>query len=325
MEFKNLKLAIFALIPLVLWMLEFWKVFKRSQLHLPKNINSSNKLLGTLRFMLFITGILGFGFIGFALTGPRIPLKYSPSNIEVNDIYIVLDVSRSMLADDFSPNRMEVAKKKMQEFVELKPMDRLGLIVFSEKAFTLLPLTTDLKLVGQVIGDISIGGLGSGTNIGDALALAVARLANSEAKNKVVVLLTDGVNNVGNMTPIQAAETAKEYKIKVYTIAMGTDSNARIPVNGGLFGTQYQMIPGGSIDTKTLDQISKMTNGKSYLAQSTGALQNVLKEIEKLEKTQINVQNQVVYDELYLNYLLIGVALLVLTEILRKLLLREVV
>lgn len=325
MEFKSLKLAFFALIPFILWALEFWKVFKKPELHLPKSVKGSHVGLSFLRFFLFLAGIAGFGFIGFALTGPRIPLKYSPSNIEVNDIYIVLDVSRSMLADDFEPNRLEVAKKKMQEFVELKPMDRVGLIVFSEKAFTLLPLTTDLKLLHQVIGDIAIGGLGSGTNIGDALALGVARLVNSEAKNKVIVLLTDGVNNVGNMTPIQAAETAKEYHIKVYTIAMGTDHNARIPVNGGLFGTQYQMIPGGSIDTKTLEQISKMTNGKSYLAQSTGALQNVLSQIEQLEKTKINVKSQIVYDELYLNYLLIGVALLVLTELLRKLLLREVV
>lgn len=310
---------------MLLWGFEFWKVFKRSELHLPKSGLNSNSMLTLFRFCLFLTGITAFAFIGYALTGPRIPLKYSPSNIEVNDIYLVLDVSRSMLADDFTPNRLEVAKKKIQEFVSLKPLDRLGMIVFSEKAFTLMPLTTDLKLINQVISDIAIGGLGSGTNIGDALALAVARLANSEAKNKIVVLLTDGVNNVGNMTPLQAAETAKEYKIKVYTIAMGTDNNARIPVNGGLFGTQYQMIPGGSIDTKTLEQISKLTGGKSYLAQSVGALENVLKEIESMEKTKINVQNQIIYDELYLKYLLIGVFLLLLTEVFRKIILREVI
>lgn len=325
MEFKNLNLALIGAIPLILWALEFWKVFKRSELHLPKASFAKNHLLSLMRFGLFLAGITAFGFIGFALTGPRMPLKYSPSNIEVNDIYLVLDVSRSMLADDFEPNRLEVAKKKMQEFVGLKPLDRIGIIAFSEKVFTLLPLTTDLKLISQVIGDIEIGGLGSGTNIGDGLALAVARLANSEAKNKVVVLLTDGVNNVGNITPLQAAEIAKEYKIKVYTIAMGTDRNARIPVNGGLFGTQYQMIPGGSIDTKVLEQIGKMTGGKSFLAQTSGSLENVLKEIERLEKTKINVQNQIVYDELYLNYLLIGVVLLLLTEILRKIILKEVV
>lgn len=325
MEFKNPYLALIGIIPMVFWSLEYWKIFKPTELHLPKTniIKSGSKSL--FRFLLFIIGVIAFGLMSFALSGPRLPLKYSPSSVEVNDIYLVLDVSRSMLADDFDPNRLEVAKRKIQEFVALKPLDRLGMIIFSEKAFTLLPLTTDLKLITQVIGDIEIGGLGSGTNIGDALALAVGRLANSEAKNKIIVLLTDGVNNVGNMTPLQSAETAKEYGVKVYTIAMGTDKNARIPVNGGLFGTQYQMIPGGSIDTKTLEQISKMTGGKSYLAQSTGALEKVLTDIEKLEKTKINVQNQVVYDELYLNYLLVGVTLLLLSELLRKLILKEVI
>ncbi len=324
MEHRTLYLALLGISVGLLWVVDFFHLFKKADLHLPKTNIQTNGLKSFLRMILFIMGVLSWIFISYSLTNPRRPLKYAPSSIEANDIFLVLDVSRSMLADDFEPNRLEVAKDKVKEFVNLKPTDRLGLIIFSEKAFTLLPLTTDTNLVAQTVSSIEIGGLGSGTNIGDALALAVARLANSEAKNKVVVLLTDGVNNVGNMTPIQAAEVAKEYNIKVYTIAMGSDHNARIPVNGGLFGTQYQIIPGGSIDTKTLDQISKMTNAKTFMASSTVALQNVFNEINQLEKTKINVTSQIVYEELYLNYLLIGVVLFIITEFLRKIALRDV-
>ncbi len=325
MEFRTIDYVWFGVVAGLLWTTEFWKWFKPMELHLPKSNYKKSVRISTARFLLFLVGLTAWAFISFALMGPRKPLKYSPSSAEVNDIYIVLDVSRSMLADDFEPNRLEVAKKRMREFVGLKPSDRLGLITFSEKAFTFLPLTTDLKLMDQMLASIEIGGLGSGTNIGDALALAVARLVNSEAKNKVVILLTDGVNNVGNITPIQAAETAKEYGIKVYTIAMGTDRNARIPVNGGFFGTQYQLIPGGSIDVKTLEQISKITYGKTYTATTSKSLEQVLTEIEKLEKTKINITSQIVYEELYLNYLLIGVVMLFIADFLRKVVLREVV
>jgi Ca-activated chloride channel family protein len=325
MEFRTTYLVWFGVIAAIVWSTEFWKWFKPVQLYLPPTNYGQSKKTLSIRFFLFLLGLASWAFISFALMGPRMPLKYSPSSVEVNDIFIILDVSRSMLADDFEPNRLEVAKKRMREFVAMKPTDRLGLIIFSEKAFTLLPLTTDLKLMDQMLASIEIGGLGSGTNIGDGLALGVARLVNSDAKNKVVILLTDGVNNVGNVTPIQAAEMAKEYGIKVYTIALGTDKNAKIPVNGGFFGTSYQLIPGGSIDTKTLDQISKLTHGKMYMAQTSKGLENILADIEKLEKTKINVSNQIVYDELYLNYLLIGVVLLFMTDFLRKVVLREVV
>lgn len=325
MEYKNPYLGFIVLIPLLLWIFDFLKIFKVRQIFIPATQIKINTIKNFFRFILFFVGVISFLLIGYSLSGPRKAQKFSPSNVEVNDIFLVLDVSRSMLADDFSPNRLEVAKQKVREFVRLKPLDRLGLIVFSEKVFTLMPLTTDVDLIAKAIDQIQIGGLGSGTNIGDGLALAVARLINSEAKNKVIVLLTDGVNNVGNITPLQAAEMAKENKIKVYTIAMGTDNDARIPVGGGLFGTQFQPIPGGSIDTKSLEQISQMTSGRMFSAKTSSALESVFYEIERLEKTKINVQSHVVYDELFLNYILLGSVLLILTEILRKIILREVV
>jgi Ca-activated chloride channel family protein len=214
---------------------------------------------------------------------PRKAQKFTPSSVEVNDIILCIDVSRSMLAEDIKPNRLEVAKDRIREFARMRPTDRISVVIFSEKVFTLLPLTTDPALVDQVLSEISIGYLGSGTNIGDGLALSVARAVNSDTKNKVVVLLTDGVANVGTLTPIQAAEEAKKFGIKVYTIGLGTDEDAKIPVGNGIFGTQYQLIPGGSIDYKTLKEISDMTGGKFYPAKSNGALKEILDDIQKLE------------------------------------------
>jgi len=194
-----------------------------------------------------------------------------------------------MLADDIRPNRLEVAKNKLREFAKLKSKDRVGVIVFSEKVFTLLPLTIDPALVSRIIDDIQIGYLGSGTNIGDGLALAIARLQITETKNKVIVLLTDGVSNVGNLTPLQAAEEAKKNNIKIFTIGFGTDSDARIPVGQGIFGTEYQRIPGGSVDFKVLEQVAEMTGAKSYSAQSDSALEAVFKEIDQLQRTETNL------------------------------------
>lgn len=322
MEYKSLYAALFGFVALLFWAIEYWKVFKKPQLITP--IGTSGRGLGFIRTLIFGIGIAGWLLISFAMTGPRKPLKYSPNNIEVNDIYFVVDVSRSMLADDLEPNRLEVAKAKLREFAALRPTDRIGVIIFSEKVFTMLPLTTDPGLVDQILAEIRIGFLGSGTNIGDALALAVGRGQASKTKNKVVVLLTDGVNNVGNLTPMQAAEMAKEFNIKVYTIGLGTRKNAKIPLGKGLFGMQYQNIPGGSIDTKTLKDISDLTGGKTYMADSEESLKEILDDIQKLEKTKIKSQSQVVYDELFFPYLLWGICLFMFAELSRKFGLKEV-
>lgn len=324
MEFKNPLLMWVGVVAGLMWALDYWKVFQKAQLYFPQSESSFAWWKKGLRFMLFVVGAVGWAYLSYALMQPRIPQKFSPSNIEVNDIVLCIDVSRSMLAEDIQPNRLEVAKERIREFARLRPTDRISIIIFSEKVFTLLPLTTDPALVDQVLSEISIGYLGSGTNIGDGLALSVARAINSETKNKVIVLLTDGVANVGTLTPIQAAEEAKKYGIKVYTIGLGTDEDAKIPVGNGLFGTQYQLIPGGSIDYKVLKEISDMTGGKFYPAKSEKALKEILDDIQKLEKTEIKVNHQIVYDEKFYTYLLIGVAILFGVEILRRILLKDV-
>ncbi|HLW57304.1 MAG TPA: VWA domain-containing protein [Bacteriovoracaceae bacterium] len=324
MEFKYPLLAMLGIIAALIWSLDYWKAFAKVRLALPPQKNNS-QIKQILRFIFFLVGLSAWGFISFSLTQPRLPQKYNPSNIQVNDVIFSIDVSRSMLAEDLTPNRLEVAKEKIREFVRLRPTDRIAVITFAEKVLTLLPLTTDPTLADKVLSDISIGYLGSGTNIGDGLGLAVARAVDSETKNKVVILLTDGVANVGTMTPLEAAEEARKNGIKVYTIGLGGDGDAKIPIGNGFFGTQYALIPGGSIDYKVLQEISNLTGGKFYPAKSEKALQEIFDDIQNLEKTHIEVNHQVVYDEKYYPYLAIGLGLLCLSGLARRFVLKDLV
>jgi Ca-activated chloride channel homolog len=324
MEYKYPLLVWLGGFAALVWALDFWKVFHRIPFYLPAQEKRLHWWKRSLQFILFFTGIIGWSFLSYSMMQPRKAQKIMPDNIAVSDIVLCIDVSRSMLAEDIKPNRLEVAKQRMMEFAMMRPTDRIAVVLFSEKVFTLLPLTRDPDLVAQTISDISIGMLGSGTNIGDGIALSVARAVNSETKNKVVILLTDGVANVGSMTPIQATEEAKKYGIKIYTIGLGTDDDAKIPVGNGVFGMQYQLIPGGSIDYEVLKEISAMTGGKFYPAQSNEALKEILDDIQKLEKTEIKINNRVVYDEQYYWFFALGTALILLVELLKRLLLKDV-
>jgi Ca-activated chloride channel family protein len=324
-EFKNPHFLWFGIVAGILWAIDFWKLFQKSPIYFSGSDTDLKIWKKTLRILFFFVGVVGWAYLSYSLMQPRKPQKFSPSSVEVNDIVLCIDVSRSMLAEDIRPNRLEVAKERIREFARMRPTDRISIVIFSEKVFTLLPLTTDPSLIDKVLSEISIGYLGSGTNIGDGLALSVARAVNSETKNKVIVLLTDGVANVGTMTPMQAAEEAKKFGIKVYTIGLGTDEDAKIPVGNGVFGTQYQLIPGGSIDYKVLKEISDLTGGKFYPAKSERALKNILDDIQKLEKTEIKVNHQIIYDEKFYDYLAIGVMILFLVELFRRIFLKDAV
>lgn len=301
---------------------QFW-VFKKPVI--PAAKRKPSKLRVLIKGVFVIVGLIGWGFVIYSMTLPKKPAGFVKDPEEVNDVIFVVDVSLSMLADDFKPNRLEVAKEKILEFVELRPTDRIALVMFSEKVFTLLPLTTDLQLVRRAISDLRTGFLGSGTNIGDALALGVARGLQSLAKNKVIILLTDGVSNVGTMTPLQAAEEAKNANIKVYAIAVGGDGDARIPVPGGFGRQRFQYIPGGSFDVDTLKRIADMTGGEVFRADNESALANVLTKINELERTKIEKSGRAVYEELYWKPFALGVLLLALAYIGRWVGLREVV
>lgn len=321
MEFKNPWLGFLAIILILSYIFNHFQIGKRPEFYVPKNLWKSG--LNIKRMIKFIAGFIGLCLIGFSLTLPRLPVGYSKNQIKVNDIFIVVDVSRSMLAVDFAPNRLEAAKERIRDFVKLRPTDRIGIVMFSEKAFTLLPLSTDLKLIEQIIDEIKVGFLGQGTNIGDALALAVGRATQSLADSKVIILLTDGVSNVGNMTPLQAAEQAKKQGVKVYTIGIGQRSNAALLRTGGS-RSRYQRIPGGSVDLETLDKIANITGGKSFYANDENALSDVLSEIQKLEKTEIQTSAKVIYKELYWDYLIWGILLFLCSEVFALLTLREV-
>jgi Ca-activated chloride channel family protein len=321
-EYTNLYYILFGIAGLIFWTIDFYKLFSTAQIVVSKT--KSKKISFPLRSLFFLVGAIGWLLIGYSLTGPKKPLGHEKSKIEINDVYIVVDVSRSMLAIDFPPNRLDVAKRKIKEFVDLRPTDRIAVIMFSEKAFTLLPLTTDLELVRQIIDDIHVGFLGSGTNIGDALGLAIGRASQSIAKNKVILLLTDGVSNVGVMTPEQAAEEAAKSKIRIYPVGIGSDKDARIPIGEPIFGQQrYQTIPGGSVDEKSLERIAKLTGGKHFMASNEYALKEVLEKINELEKTEIDSNTKIIYEELHYNYLFWGVILVLIGYLSRPLLFRE--
>jgi Ca-activated chloride channel homolog len=322
MEFKHPIYFIVAILLVLSYFVKSFQFGKNAEFFIPKSF--WNKKMRFIRLIVIFIGLVGTGLIGFSLSQPRLPMGVSKNKVKVNDVFIVVDVSRSMLAEDFRPNRLEAAKNRIRDFVKLRPTDRIGIIMFSEKVFTLLPLSTDLKLIDQVVGEINVGFLGMGTNIGDALGLAVGRSTQSLADSKVIILLTDGVSNVGNMTPLQAAEQAKEKGVKVYTIGIGKEGDdAKLQIRKG--SGQYQRIPGGSVDLETLDKIAEITRGKSFYASSENALQDVLDEIQKLEKTEIETSAKVIYKELYWNYLIWGVLLFLIAESITLFLFKEVV
>ncbi|MGZ3790198.1 MAG: VWA domain-containing protein [Bacteriovorax sp.] len=321
-EFQHASFALWGVLGFIFWVISYFYWFRRPQLFIPTKYKKTG--FPILRSILFVGGVIAWTYISFALAGPRRPMGMDKNTIDVNDIFIVLDLSRSMMAEDLKPNRVEAAKQKIKDFTALFPKDRIGIVIFAERVFTLLPLSTDLDLIKKMVDQIQLGPLGDGTNIGDALALAVGRLIQSQAKSKVILLLTDGVSNVGTLTPLQAAEMAASNKIKIYTVGIGGDKDARIPVGPNMFGVQrYQVIPGGSVDEKGLKEIADMTHGKAYMASNNKALQNVLDEINKMERTQIEHSGRIIYQELYFKYLLTGVCLLMGVELGRRLLLRE--
>ncbi|MDD0854615.1 VWA domain-containing protein [Halobacteriovorax sp. GB3] len=322
LQLKEPMFLIFGIVGFIFWLISLLKPFKKPELRLPNKYLRSGNFFKTWTVIL----LAFFAWIALGISGtiPRKPAGFAKNNTEVNDIFFVVDVSRSMLAEDFQPNRLEAAKKKIYEFIKMVPTDRIGIIMFSERAFTLLPLTTDLKLIERVIDEIRIGGLlGGGTNIGDALALAVARGAKSLTNKKTIILLTDGVSQVGYMTPLQAAEEAKNQGIKVYTIGIGGSEDAQMPISNTFGIKRYQKIPGGSVDFETLQKIAEITGGKDFIAGNSEALREVLAEIEKLERKKIEISAKIIYSYHHYQFLIFGSVLLVIVEILRRYWLKE--
>ena len=281
-------------------------------------VGNENRLLNNLKILvLFSIQFISLIILSISASGPFLTKTVKNKEREVRDIFFVVDVSRSMLADDFVPNRLEVAKSYIRKFIQLRSDDRIGLNIFAEKIITLAPLTFDQDTINKKVDDINVGFLGNGTNIGDSIALAVARLVASESKSKIIILLTDGVSNVGSISPIHAGEIAKEKNVKIYGIGIGSEGDAYIPYKVGT-NTLKQRIPGGNIDHETLSKISSYTNGKYYKAINEKSLNNIFQEINKLEKSKVIINDPVLIKYEYRKYLYIGLIIFLITEILRR-------
>ena len=240
------------------------------------------------------------------------------------DIVIALDLSGSMLAEDFQPeNRVFVAKQEAIKFIKGRENDRIGLVVFAKKAFTQCPLTLDYRILIELLSEIRVGMIADGTAIGMGIATAVNRLRDSNAKSKVIILITDGENNAGNIDPVTAAELAKSFGIKVYTIGVGRGGLVPFPVDDPLFGKRYVQA-NVDIDETTLKRIADITGALFFRARDTAGLSEIYERINKLEKSEVKVKEYKSFNELFPIFLFPAILLLFLDIFLRRTILMKV-
>lgn len=261
-----------------------------------------------LRHLPFILRCIAVGLFIIALARPQSFSSGENIFTEGIDIALVLDISGSMLAEDFKPNRLDAAKNVIDEFIKGRSNDRIGLVIFSREAFTQCPLTIDYSVLRNLLKEIKSGMIEDGTAIGNAIANGVNRLKDSDAKSRVIILLTDGINNAGEVNPVSAAQIAKTFGIRIYTIGVGTRGEAPYPVQTP-FGIKYQMMP-VEIDEAVLQEIASLTNGKYFRATNNKTLSQIYNEIDKLEKTRIEVTSYRNAKELFYSWLLGGLLIL---------------
>ena len=274
------------------------------------------------RHSLFALRMAALAFIIIALARPQRSMSSQNISVEGIDIILANDISGSMLAEDFKPNRLEAAKDVAIQFIKGRPNDRIGLVVFSGESFTQCPLTTDHAVLINLYNEIKSGMVDDGTALGDGLATAVNRLKESKAISKVIILLTDGINNMGAIDPVSAAEIASLYGIRIYTIGVGTIGTAPYPFQTP-FGIQYQNVE-VKIDEDLLQKISGMTNGKYFRAVNKQKLENIYKEIDKLEKSKIDVTEFKRKKEEFFPFVLVALILLGLEVLLRQTVFRTI-
>ena len=261
-----------------------------------------------LRHLPFILRCIAVGLLIVALARPQSFSSGENIYTEGIDIAMVLDISGSMLAEDFRPNRLGAAKNVIDEFIQGRTTDRIGLVIFSREAFTQCPLTVDYTVLRNLLKDIKSGMIEDGTAIGNAIANGVNRLKDSNAKSKVLILLTDGINNAGEVNPVSAAQIAKSFDIRIYTIGVGTRGEAPYPVQTP-FGLKYQMMP-VEIDEAVLKEIATITNGQYFRATNNKTLSQIYAEIDQMEKTRVEVTSYRNAKELFYSWLLGGLLIL---------------
>lgn len=275
-----------------------------------------------LRHVPFLLRMVLIALLIVVLARPQSTDSWQNSSTEGIDIMLAMDISSSMLAQDLKPNRLEAAKDVAASFINGRQNDNIGLVVFAAESFTQCPLTTDHTVLLNLFKDIQPGIIQDGTSIGLGLANAVSRIKDSQAKSKVIILLTDGVNNAGEIAPVTASEIAKTFGVRVYTIGVGTQGEAPYPFQTA-FGIQYQNVP-VEIDEPTLKQIAATTGGQYFRATDNASLKAIYEEIDQMEKTKISVQEFSKKQEEYMQWALLVLLLLLVEVLLKNTLLRNI-
>jgi Ca-activated chloride channel family protein len=320
MEFANpWFFGLLLIIPLMIW----WYLWSRKKSTASLKISSLEGLKRLpvswkvrLRPLLFVLRLLAIALLIVALARPQSSNVTENINSEGIDIVLCLDVSGSMLAEDFHPNRIEAAKKVAIDFVEHRPTDRIGLVIFAGESFTQCPITTDHAVLEDQIRKVSSGMLEDGTAIGMGLATGVDRLRSSKAKSKVIILLTDGVNNTGLIDPSTALQIAKLYQVKVYTIGVGTHGMAPYPVPLAGGGVQMQNMK-VQIDEALLQKIARETGGEYFRATDNRSLAHIYDQIDQMEKTKVEITAFKRYAELFFPFAIAAFVLFFLEIMLR--------
>ena len=307
-----------------------WYIYKLSKSQASLRVSSSEAFDASgatswivyLRHVPFLLRMLAIALLIVVLARPQSTNSWSNSSTEGIDIMLAMDISGSMLARDFSPNRVEAAKDVAARFVSGREYDNIGLVIFAGESFTMCPMTTDHAVLQNLMKEVYCGMVDDGTAIGDGLATAINRIKEGPAKSKTIILLTDGTNNTGVVDPLTAAEIARTFGIRVYTIGVGTQGMAPYPVQTP-YGIRYQNMP-VEIDEAKLRQIASTTEGAYFRATDKAALQNIFEEIDQMEKSKIEVKHFSKKDEKYFVFGLIGMVLLITQAVLRYTLLRKI-
>lgn len=284
-------------------------------------LKSGRSFMAYLRHFPFLLRIFALVMIILAVARPRSSEQMDKVDTEGIDIILTMDVSTSMLARDFTPDRISAAKDIAIEFISQRPYDRMGIVVFAGESYTQCPLTTDRATLINLMKEISTDLIEDGTAIGNGLATAVARMKDSDAKSRVIILLTDGVNNRGEITPQMAAEIAKTYGIRVYTIGVGANGMAPYPVMTP-WGVDIQKVQ-VEIDEDLLSKIAESTGGRYFRATDNTKLMEIYNEINKMEKARITVDSFPVYKELFMLYAIAALAALLLELLLKMFVIRR--
>lgn len=312
------------LLPIIYWYVkEMHKSDASLQISSHKSLQKFTKSTRVkLRHIPFILRVLAVSFIILALARPQSSNSWRTESTQGIDIMMALDVSGTMQGEDLKPNRIEAAKTVASEFILSRPNDNIGLVVFAGESFTQCPLTTDHAVLINLFNAVKFGIIEDGTAIGLGLANAVNRIKDSKAKSKVIILLTDGSNNRGDIAPITAAEIAKTFGIRIYTVGVGSYGKVNVPVQTPI-GIQYQQME-SEFDEKSLQNIAGMTGGKYFRATDNSKLRHIYQEIDQLEKTRINVKQFSKKSEQFYTFSLIAFVLLLLEVLLRNTYFRKI-